>query len=131
MGAFDNHIRSGRDHYQRWVVGVRFHEPDDYRDVVGDAEVDHRNGAVGMEEINAPAVVVSEGAGLNVERRKSFVDDEKVLPDHPLDVLGIRQRRRSPLGQDAAEELLGHVGVSRLRNHHTFGRKFFLIGILG
>lgn len=106
-------------------MGVRFHEPDDYRDVVGDAVVEHRNGAVGVEEINAPAVVVSEGAGFNVERRIDIVESKKVLPDHPLDVFGVRQRRRSPLGKDAAEELSGQLGVSRLRNHHTGVRKIF------
>lgn len=106
-------------------MGVRFHEPDDYRDVIGDAVVEHRNGAIGVEEINAPAVVVSEGAGFNVERRIDIVESKKVLPDQPLDVLGVRQRRGSPLGKDAAEELSGHFGVSRLRNHHTGGLKIF------
>ena len=102
---------------------VRLHKADECRGVVGEAVVERRDGDVGVEGINAQAVVVSEGAGFNVERRIDIVESKKVLPDHPLDVFGVRQRRRSPLGKDAAEELSGQLGVSRLRNHHTGVRK--------
>lgn len=81
MGAFDNHIGSGGYQYERRVARVRFHEPDEDGDVVGDAVVDHRNGAVGVEEINGTAVVVSEGVGLDTERRVGIVKSEQVLPD--------------------------------------------------
>lgn len=60
---------------------VRFHEPDDDRNIVGDAVVDHGNGAVGLEKINGTTVVVSEGVGSDCQRRVGIVEREKLLPD--------------------------------------------------
>lgn len=53
-------------------MGVGLHQPDDDRNVVGDALKTHGNGAVGLEEIDGAAVVVGEGGGLGLQRRVSL-----------------------------------------------------------
>lgn len=72
VGALDDHVASGVDEDQRRVVGVGLHQPDNNRNVVGDALEIHRNGAVGLEEIDGPAIVVGEGGGLGLQRRVRF-----------------------------------------------------------
>lgn len=72
MGAFDNHIPCRVDEDQRGVVGVGLHQPYDNGDVVGDSLVRHRDGAVGLEEIDGAAVVVGEYGGLRLKRRIGF-----------------------------------------------------------
>lgn len=49
-------------------MGVGLHQPDDGRNVVGDALKTHGNGAVGLKEIDGAAVVVGEGGGLGLQR---------------------------------------------------------------
>lgn len=109
VGALDNHVARGIDEYQRRVVGVRIHQPDDDRDVVGDAVEIHRDGAVGLEEIDGAAVVVGEGGGLGLQRRVGFSELHQMLPDVPLHPLRVRQRRRAALGEHAVEKLLGEL----------------------
>lgn len=69
--AFDNHV-SGRVNIDtRWVTRVRFHEPDNNGDVVGNRLIGHGYGSIGLEEINGAAIVVSEGSGFGFKRRES------------------------------------------------------------
>lgn len=72
MGTLDDHVASGIDEDQRRVVGVGLHQPDDDRDVVGDALKIHGNGADGLEEIDGAAVIVGEGGGLGLQGRVSL-----------------------------------------------------------
>lgn len=81
MRAFDDHIACRVNVYERRVSRVRFHEPDDYGDVVGDALERHGNSAVGLEEIDGAAIVVSEGSGFRVERRVSGEERDEMLTD--------------------------------------------------
>lgn len=106
VGALDDHVARGVDEDEGGVAGVGLHEPDDDGDVVGDALKRHRNGAVGLEEVDGAAVVVGEDGGLGLEGREGLHQLHQVLPDVPLHVLRVRQRRRPTLREHAVEELL-------------------------
>lgn len=107
VGALDDHIAGGIDENQRRVARVSLHEPDNDGDVVGDALKRHRNGAVGLEEVDGAAVVVGEYGGFGLQRRVGFGEVQQVLAYVPLHVLRVRQRRRTPLRENAVQKLLG------------------------
>lgn len=106
VGTLDDHIACGVHEDERCVTGVRLHEPDDNRNIVRDALEGHRHGAVGLQKVDCAAVVVVEDGGLGLQRRVSLREVQQVLPDVPLHVLRVRQRRRAALRQHAIEELL-------------------------
>lgn len=104
------------------MAGIRLHEPDLDRDVVGDVLEDHRNSSIGLEEIDGAAIVVGEGGGLDLQRLVGLRKTEEVLPDEPLDVFDVRQGAGR---EDVVEELLVVLsipgGERRLRNHGDGG----------
>lgn len=104
MGALDDHIACGIHENQRRVARVGLHEPDDDGDVVGDALKRHRDGAVGLEEVDGAAVVVGEDGGLGLQIRVGVGEVHHVLPDEPLRLLRVRQRGRASLREHAVEE---------------------------
>lgn len=106
MGALNDHIACRVNENQRRVARVGFHKPDNNRDVVGDALERHRNRAVSLEEVDGATVVVREDSSFRLQRRVGFGEVQQVLPDVPLHILGVRQRRRPPLRQHAVEKLL-------------------------
>lgn len=91
VGAFDDHVTSGVDVDQGRVFGVRLHKPEDDGDVVGDALVEHGEGAVGLEEGDGAAVVVGVGGGLGLEAGIGIGEGDEVLADEPLDVFRVRE----------------------------------------
>jgi hypothetical protein len=84
MRAFDNHVSGRVNINTRWMTRVRFHKPNNNRDVVCDGLVCHRNSSVGLKEINGATVVVSESSGFGFKRRESCDESEKVLTDKPF-----------------------------------------------
>lgn len=81
MGAFDNHIASGINVNAGRVARIGLHQPDDDRNVVGDALEGHGNGAVCLEEVDRPAVVVCESSGFRLEAGEGVGERDEVLTD--------------------------------------------------
>lgn len=121
MRTLDDHIASRVDEDQGRVARVGLHEPYDDGDVIGHALKEHRDSAVGLKEIDGPAVVVGEDSGLGLERRVCLDEGEEVLAYQPLEVLRVGQSLRASLGEDAVQKLLGVLGAGRggdrRRNH--------------
>lgn len=63
------------------MTGIRFHEPNNNRDIVRYLLEDHRNGAVGLEKVDGAAVVMSKRGGFGLERGVGFGEGEEVLTD--------------------------------------------------
>lgn len=68
VGALDNHVAGRVDIDARRMARVGLHEPYDDGDVVGDALKGHRDGAIGLEEVDGAAIVMGEGGGLRRKR---------------------------------------------------------------
>ncbi len=66
MRTLDDHVARGIHVDTRRVARVGIHEPDDDRDVVGDALKRHWDCAFSLEEIDGTTVVVSEGGGFGI-----------------------------------------------------------------
>ena len=81
MRAFDDHVARGIHVDNGRVARVRFHEPDHDRDVVSDALERHGYCAVGLEQVNRSAVVVSESGSFGFEGRVVGGEGKEVLAD--------------------------------------------------
>lgn len=104
--AFDDHLARGIDVDAGGLARVSLHEPDDDGDVVCDLKVYHWDVAFNSEEIDCAAVVVGVGGSLWMQRREGIGEGKKVLADHPFDVLGVGQGRRTSSGEDRGQELM-------------------------
>ena len=113
MRALDDHVARGIHVDNGRLTRVRFHEPDNDRDVVSDALERHGDGAVGLEEVNGSAIVVSESGGFGFKGGIVGGEGKEMLADEPFGVFGVREGGRAALGEDSGEELLDLLGVGR------------------
>lgn len=104
--GLDDHVSGRREEDERRGARVGLGQPDDGGEVVGGTGVVDGDGAVGLEEVSGAAVVVGEEGGLGMEGGEGLGQRHQVVADEPLDVLGVRQRGRPPLGERRVEELL-------------------------
>ena len=100
--ALDDHVPRGIDIDARRVARVGLHEPNNNGDVVSDALKRHRDGALGLEDVDGTAIVVCEGGGFGLERRVGGGEGDQMLADQPLGVLRVREGGGAPLGEDGA-----------------------------
>lgn len=124
MGALDDHIPSWVHINTRRVPRIRLHEPNNDRNVVGNALEGHGDGAIGLKKVNGAAIVVRESCSTRDQRREGGGERDQVLADQPLGVFGVGEGGGAALGEDGAEELLDYlwirrrgIGVSRRRYH--------------
>ncbi|TYK15796.1 hypothetical protein E5676_scaffold35G003000 [Cucumis melo var. makuwa] len=124
MRAFDDHIPSWVHVNTRGVSRIRLHEPNNNRNVVGNALKRHGNSSIGLEKVDGAAIVVSETRSTRDQRGEGGGESHQVLADQPLGVFRVGKGGGAPLREDGAEELLDYlrigrrgIGVGRRRYH--------------
>lgn len=123
VGTFDDHLAGGIDINARRLARVGLDEPEHDGDMVGNLVIHHWYGAFDSEEIHCAAIVVRVGGGAWLQTREGFGKGKKMLADHPFNVLGVRQGRRTPSGEGGGQELERALGSRRGGTGHPKRRR--------
>ena len=113
MRTLDDHIPSWVHVNTRGVSRIRLHEPNNNRNVVGNALEGHGNGSIGLKKVDGAAIVVRESCSTRDQGREGSGEGDQVLADQPLGVFRVGEGGGAALREDGAEELLDYLWIGR------------------